>query len=213
LLALVNLFAALGFVGFLFASGRLDSERLEQIAMVLRGEFPADKPVGVPAAPAAPQPALQEPSQAEIARAQARQEHIELIAQRHQREIQDRREFNQAIQLDVLRQLEQIERLRAQFDKDRRGTALQSEQEGFARTLEMYEGMDPVRAKDLLRNHSKEADTVRILMAMDPVRARKIINVCRSDEELLWVGRILNQMNHLNTVPGGGVDGSMPDGK
>jgi hypothetical protein len=206
LLALINMFAACGFVGFLFASGRLDAERVDQIATVLRGEFPTTQPVGAAAA----EPPLQESSRTELSRMQSQQEYFELVAQRHQREIQDRRELNQAIQLDVLRQLEQIERVRTQFEEDRRKAALQSEQEGFARTLEMYEGMDPVRAKDLLRNHSKEADTVRVLMEMDPMRARKIINTCRSDEDLLWAGRILAQMNQLNKVPGGGVEGPMP---
>ena len=54
MLALINLFALAGFLGYLFSSGRLSRERVEEIAMVLRGEFPKESA-------AANQPASDQP--------------------------------------------------------------------------------------------------------------------------------------------------------
>src|SRR5690606_24372804 len=107
-MALVNLFALAGFVGFLFATGRLNAERMDQIAVVLRGEFP--QPV-VPATQPATQPAEPppQPSRAEIARPQAKQEYYRLVSERSRREMEQRRALNQQIRLDVTRQLEEIE--------------------------------------------------------------------------------------------------------
>ena len=44
LLAMINLFAVVGLVAYLFTSGRLNAQRIDQIAVVLRGEFPASQP-------------------------------------------------------------------------------------------------------------------------------------------------------------------------
>jgi hypothetical protein len=108
LLALINLFAIGGLVGYLFASGRLNEERVNQIAMVLRGEFPTTQPAET-TQPAAVEPPPPEPSQVEIARIRAQKEYFELVAQRHQRELEDRRTLNEQIRLDVIRKLDEIE--------------------------------------------------------------------------------------------------------
>lgn len=208
LLAMINLFAIAGLLGFLFASGKLSAERVDQIGVVLRGEFPTSQPTSQPAlaVAAAPPP---EPSRAEIARITAQKEYYDLLAQRHQREMDDRRSLNQAIQLDVVRRLEQIEKAKADLAEQQKKVTQQGEEEGLAKVLEMYSTMEPGKAKDLLRTQNKEADAVAILTQMDANRAKKIVNACKTQEELLWIGRILNQINKPNPT-GSGVDGPKP---
>lgn len=210
LLALIHLFALAGFVGYLFLSGRLNSGKIEQIALVMRGQSPTSQPATQPSAPAAaPQPSVQ-PTLAQMQRVEAEKEFFALVAQRHQREMDDRRALNEKMQLDIMKKLEELERGKQELKEQQKKLQEQSEQEGFSRILEMFENMEPQIAKNLLRNQTKEADAVQLLMGMDTGRARKIINACKTPEEQLWIGRILNQINNLNKLPGGGVDGPQP---
>jgi flagellar motility protein MotE (MotC chaperone) len=205
LMALVNLFAVLGFVGFLVASGRLDAERAEQIAKVLRGEWPqpvGDAPATQPAAPAPPP----QPSQAEIARAQAQREYYALLADRHQQELDQRSALNSQLQLDVTRKLEELEAKRKAFEEERQRTFQQAEMVGFARELEMFEKMDAKKSKELLMGR-KDPDVVQLLMKMESNRARKILDACKTEAELAWAGRILTQIHNLNGDTASGVDG------
>ncbi len=209
LLALIHLFAIAGLVGYLFASGRLNAERVNQMAMVLRGEFPKPQPASQPASAPAPP----EPSRAEIERLRSQREYYELVAERHQRELDDRRRVNQTIQLNVSREMEAIERQKAELAERIRKLAEQSGQDGFAQVVEMYSSMDPVKAKELLyrssisRNSVVEAAT--ILSRMDENRSKKIFNACKTPGELEWVQRILAQIQQ-SSVTGAGVDGPKP---
>jgi len=194
LLALVNLFAVAGLIGFLFATGRLNAERVEQIAIVLRGEFPEPE-VAVTAAaePEAPP----EASQAEIARLRAKQEYYGLLAERHKREIEDRRSLAQATQVETMRLLEEIEEKRKAFKAERTETLEEERQAGFEKELELFAKMDPGMAKDLLKAR-KDADVVRLLSEMDVNRAKKIIDTCKKKEEdKVWIVRIVEQLPEL----------------
>ncbi len=204
LLALVNLFAVGGLVGFLFASGRLNAERLEQMAVVLRGEFPeTEVAASQPAGPEAPP----EASGAEIARLQAKKEYYELLAQRHKREIEDRQALGREIQLETMRLLEKIEEKERTFKQEQKEMLNESRQLGFERQLEILSKIDPKMAKEQLKNHTKEADTVQLLMQMDANRVSKIVNACDSEDEKLWIGRILNQLGKYKDETANGVDG------
>ena len=204
LLALINLFAIGGLVGFLFATGRLNAERVHQVAMVLRGERPqADVPTTQPVQPESPA----QRSREEIARIQAQKEYYTLIAGRYQRELEDRRALNQGIQHDVLLKLEQIEAKQKAFHQDRQKVLAQTQQDGFQQVLDMYSSMTPKLARDLIRSGMKDPDAVRLLMAMDENARKNIINACKTDEERLWIGRILNQIQKLTSEPTNGVDG------
>jgi len=194
LLAMINLFAIAGLLGFLFASGRLNAERVDQIAVVLRGEFPRPpEPVATrPAEEAAP-----ERSRDEIARIEARRKFFALIADRQQRELTDRQSLNQRIQFDVNAQMEQIQTKQEQIAA--RETKLREEvqQDGFAQALAMYSDMEPKLARDVLIT-KKDADVVQILTQMDPGPRKKIINSCKTAEEKAWIGRIMTQVRTLD---------------
>lgn len=190
LLAMINLFAVAGLVGYLFASGRLNAERVDQIAVVLRGEFPkAPEPVATrPADGAVP-----ERSRDEIARIEAKRKFYALIADRQQRELADRQTLNQRIQFDVNAQMEQIQAKAQQIEEQKTKLREEVQQDGFTQALAMYSDMEPKLAKDVLIT-KKDADVVQILTQMDPVPRKKIINSCKTQEEKAWIGRIVTQM-------------------
>jgi hypothetical protein len=195
LLAFANLFAVAGLVTYLLSSGRLNAERADQIAKVLRGEWPEAQ---APASQPAPPPAPPEASRAEIARVQAQKEFHELIADRHKREMEDRLGLNQSIRLQVMRDLEQLETRREDFKKEKELFLQETAQLGFEKELELFSKMDPVLAKDLLASR-KDADVVQLLSRMDTNRAKKIIDACKkSQADKTWIGRIVEQIPKLD---------------
>lgn len=204
LLALVNLFAMGGLIGFLVATDRLDKERVEQVAKVLRGQWPQERVAASQPIEPPPPPKI---SREEIEAAQAKRELYRLVDNRHQRESADRLALENSIHLQVLRRLEEIDRKNEEFKKQKQELAQQSQEEGFAQALDMYSNMEPKQAKDLLRLKQKDADVVALLMEMDPNRRKKIVNVCKTPEERIWIGRILNQIQQSSTQPATGVDG------
>jgi len=195
LIALINLFALGGFVVFLVASGRLDGARVEQMAKVLRGEFPTTQP-------AATQPVdiklVPQRSRAEIAEMQAKKEFYRLVGERLENEIRQRQELNDSVQLEVLRRLEEIEKKKQRFEQEKQAFQQQSEQEGFQQVLDMYSKMDPKLAKELLKSKTQDADVVRILTEMDPNRRKNIVNACKDETDRLWIRRILDQIQQLD---------------
>ncbi|HOA72556.1 MAG TPA: hypothetical protein PL151_01685 [Phycisphaerae bacterium] len=193
-LALANLFAVAGLVAYLFASGRLNGERMEQIAAVLRGEYPQVQVVATQptAAPEKPQT-----SREELAQLEARKRLYTLISERHQRDIDDRNSLNQAIQMDVNRQLEQIEAQKQEFQKQKQQTEQQLEQSGFQQALDMFSEMDPKLAKDILIT-KKDADVAHLLVRMDSGKRKKIVNTCKTAQEKEWMGRILTQIGRMS---------------
>jgi len=191
LLALVNLFAVAGLMGYLFASGRLNAERMDQIGEVLRGEYPLAE---VAASRPADEKVVPQRSREEIAALRDQRERVQLVSERLKCESADRETLDQSVQLQVLRRLEEIEKKNKLFEQQKKAFETQNEQEGFSQALEMYSSMTPKLAKDLLKSREKNADVVRILMKMEPGRRKKIVNVCKTAEEKLWIGRILIQI-------------------
>lgn len=204
LMALIFTFAAAGLAGFMFATGRLNAERIDQMALVLRGEFP--KPAVAASQPASQPAPPPQPSRAEIARIQAQKEYYELITERARRELEQRRALNQQIQLDVTRQLEEMESGRKSAEQQKQATAQQANLGGFEKELEWFGSIDPKKAKELLIQR-KDADAVAILVRLDSIKIKKIVDSCKSAEEMAWIGRILNQIHNMDSVSAAGVDG------
>jgi hypothetical protein len=204
MLALIHLFALCGFVGYLFSTGRLDRERIEQIAVVLRGEFPKAEPEAL--TPAAEPPPIR--SAEEIARSQERQRFYEMLSDRHQREMEDRRSLILQIKMGVDRELEQVEAREKRLREEQAALRQESEMEGFEKQLEFFSRTDPKQAKELLmKPPMKDADVVQLFMKMEANRVSKIINACKTQAELVWIRRILNQVGQMKAETATGVDG------
>lgn len=199
LVALINFFALGGFMVFLFATNRLNANRVEQIASVLRGEYdareevPSRQPDGEGDAP--------ETSSAELRRLEKRREFATLVSQRHLRELEDRRRLDEQVLLEARRLLEQLREREQAFEQRRAQAAAVEEREGFERQLAVLSRADARKAKDLLKDHTSEADAVALLMAMDENRVKGIVNACKSPDEMRWIGEILNRIGEKQGMP------------
>ncbi|MGQ9649220.1 MAG: hypothetical protein ACUVXJ_03845 [Phycisphaerae bacterium] len=207
LLAMINLFAVAGFVGYLFATGRLDAERARQIAVVLRGEFPASQPA-VAASRPAPRDQTPQASGQEIARQQETKELIALQEKRRARDLRDRDLLDKRIQLETRQLLERLERKENELKQQKQVFEKEGEQAGFDRQLNLLSKTEPKLALQLLKNQIKEPDAVQLLMKMDENRVKGIINACKTEEDKAWIGRILNQIGKYGNSTAAGVDDS-----
>lgn len=207
LLAMINLFAVAGFVGYLFAGGRLNAERARQIAVVLRGEFPTSQPA---VAASRPEPGDETPqaSGEEIARRQETKELIALQERRRARDLRDRDLLDKRIQLETRQLLEKLERKENELKQQKQVFEKEGEQAGFDRQLNLLSKTEPKLALQLLKNQIKEPDAVQLLMKMDENRVKGIINACKTEEDKAWIGRILNQIGKYGSSTAAGVDDS-----
>ncbi|MHC4445591.1 MAG: hypothetical protein ACYTF1_14565 [Planctomycetota bacterium] len=201
----ITFFSVAGLLGYLLAAGKLNGERIDQMAMVLRGEFPTDR-LAV-AAPEAPKPSVQ-PS---FADRQAMKEYYLLCSERNKRELADSRALNQSIRLQIDRLMQELKDQQQQFEREKEAFYSARKQAGFDKTLEMISSIDPVKARNILMQKDKfeQGQVVQLMMAMSERKAKKIINACRSPEEVTWAGKILAEIHNLNNQsPAGGEDRS-----
>ncbi|NLX13315.1 MAG: hypothetical protein GXY44_06620 [Phycisphaerales bacterium] len=206
LLALINLFTLVGLVGFLFATGRLNAERVEQMAIVLRGEFPTEEqeeaPTEVVVEPAP------EPSRAEIVRMEDERRLLLHQLERSRRELDDRYNLNQQMVFNVAQALKDIEQREARLREERQAFEREHKTEGFAQVLQVLKNTQPKKSVELLMREWKPADVVEMFLALDTNTKADIVNACKTPEEVAWVRRILVQMNKNMEEAANGVDGS-----
>jgi hypothetical protein len=198
ILAIANLVCLIGLVIFLAATGRLDAERVDQIAAVLRGEPP------VPTA-STTQPTTQpvEAETAETRLAQAREE-TDLafrVLERKRREVADRQRLAEALMMDVVRRQETLSEDQSAFQEQQRKIEEQRLQEGFVKELELLTSVKPKVRKDMLVAKS-DVDAVRLMMEMDERAGKQVIEACKTPAEKAWISRILHliQTQQENTT-------------
>lgn len=206
LLALINLFTLVGLVSFLFATGRLNAERMDQMAIVLRGEFPTDEPEKI--SPEVVVEPAAEPSRTEIARVEDERRLLLHQLERSRRELDDRYNLNQQMVFNVAEALKDIERREARLQEERQALEREYKSEGFTQILQILRNTNPKRSVELLMREWKPADVVEIFLALDTNTKADIVNACKTPEEVAWVRRILVQMNKNVEEAANGVDDS-----
>lgn len=193
-LAVAHLLVLAGLLGFLFGTDRLNAERIEQIASVLRGEFPTEATAD---AIATTQPAEKEQAETKLARAKEESDLIRRQFERQVRETQDRQHLVEAMMLEVTRRQESLSEEQTLFAEQQRKIREQRSQSGFRKELELLETSKPKMRRDLLRAKS-EPDAVRLMMEMETRAGKQVINACKTPDEKAWIGRILHQIETLN---------------
>ena len=206
LLALINLFTLVGLVSFLFATGRLNAERVEQMAVVLRGEFPTSQPAETPTERVV-EPAP-EPSRVEIVRMEDERRLLLHQLERSRRELDDRYNLNQQMVFNVAQALKDIEQREARLREERQTFEREHKTEGFTQVIQVLRNTQPKKSVELLMREWKPADVVEMFLALDTNTKADIVNACKTPEEVAWVRRILVQMKKNMEEAANGVDGS-----
>jgi flagellar motility protein MotE (MotC chaperone) len=204
LVAIIHLFAIAGLVGFLFAADKLNADRINQIAEVIRGEYPETQPAVASQPAAGKKEKIPEQSTKKIAYQQVRRRQAELLAERNRQELQYRFDLNQQVLYEASQKLEEIKKLKEELRQQREVFAHQSEQQGFEKMVKVLKGMQAKNARDLLIER-KDADVVRIFMSLNSNVVTDIVNQCKQPKEIEWARRILTRMERQQAA--NGVDG------
>lgn len=195
-IAVAHFLALIGFVATLAAGGALTGDRLDAAIAALRGEStPTSQPAST-SAPSAPS-AQNQPPAALIAREEASAKTRRVELDRREREIQDQWAMLQSAQIELLRRQEALAAERAAWEESLKRQAEELALSGAAKELEYLESIKPQLAKELLHQKS-DADVVQLFLQMDARTGRKIMESCKTQEERLWIGRILEQLRQRN---------------
>jgi flagellar motility protein MotE (MotC chaperone) len=189
--AIVHLAALAAATGYAGARGWLTGERIRAAAAAVRGEQAAEP---APTTQAAAEPEKPKSSGERIRRNAEADEKLRIELARREREIQDNWRLLETQQLAFVRDKEAFEEAKKRWAAEQEKRLQTAGDSGAKKELEIVSGLKPEEAKQQLRLKS-DADAVRALMAMDVRKARKIVSACKTDEERLWIGRILGQLH------------------
>ncbi len=223
-LAIANLFALVGFVVWLNASGRLNTERVERMRLLFTTTLDAEK---AEAARKADDEAVAAAAAAEAAKvgqapltaeqkldgAAAKEEIDAQNSRRVQRETAD-------LINTLLREREELERQRADFQKQidafdamRKNIAEEEGSEQFQKTVQVYQSVKPKEAKSMMASLMAGGLTdqvVSYLNALSPRIASKIIAEFEKDDPTVAADLLERLRLRGTAVAGPGAAASPP---
>lgn len=202
IVSIATLLACGGFGAFLYGTGRVNAERTEQMAAILRGEEMA--PVAPPTQPAEGDGAASGPAGAraaeEVHEAQEFEHLQNLRIERAMADLAAQRELLEHATLALMQKQEQQDERQASLAAQREQLESAALEEGFQQELEYIGGLQPGQAKDHLvyvfQKHPEDA--VRILRALDVGRGKRILAQMKSPEELQIMSQLLERLRLLN---------------
>ncbi|MDX2197561.1 MAG: hypothetical protein SF069_01160 [Phycisphaerae bacterium] len=208
--AIAQLLALGGVLGYLGATGGLSAGSIEQIVRILRGEeFVSASAASQPTSSQAASQASSQPvmaaavddnevtTAAERVAARARESRLSgLRVQRALQELAAREELLRHAQQSLIEDQEAFEAERTRWNDQRSKLAQQAQDEGFKSELRSVTDMSPQLAKEhLMRTWKKsEVDAVRLLNALPPTKKKKILEQFKGQEEFDLMHRMLEQV-------------------
>lgn len=208
IVAIGQLVVLMGLMAFGWASGRLDRQRIGQIAMVLRGEWPGQQA-------ATSQPVTTAPAAAASEKIRHDEELEEVLLRRldrQRRQIEDLAALTDAARMKLLRDREAFEQEVARWERRRRAWEQQQHLDGFKRTLSYFESIDAKLAKQLLQQ-KKDADAAAVLAAISRRKGKAIVEECTSQQDQRWIGRILSLIEQADGQGADLAGTTMPAGQ
>jgi multidrug efflux pump subunit AcrA (membrane-fusion protein) len=195
MLAIIHLLVLTGLIGILVGTGRLDRDKAQQIAAVLRGERPLEaKAVAATSRPVI-EPVLARDSSEKIEQANTNEEVQRLLDLRRQRELSDRKNLVDAAMLSLTRQREAMAKQLADFEQAQRQAKIESEQAVPDREVAILSGLSAKSARDLLMK-KQMPDAVRMFMLIKSRAATDIIESCKTDEQKTWAVQVLQEVSN-----------------
>ncbi len=209
MLALINMLAMLGLFGFLFHKGKLNAEKVNRLAAVIRGEIDttAASTEGALASATARPEDVAESSSEKIKQALEEGEIKQLRLEReeqdlkHRQNLLDRRMIT--FQRDKDEHTKQVQE-QEQMQKKKQEQALSS---SYLEVVSAIENIKPVAAVEVLMTKG-DPDCVKILQSMDEMKRTKIFNACKTAEQKAWRDRVITQMLKQPVAVGTGGEGT-----
>ena len=214
----MNLLLVLGFVGYLYVSGRLSEQRVRAAVAIFRPTIEEQKSAE---AQEAAQVIAQEQKAKEIARLQAVSQGPMTLAQRLDREMQsndvamerlnrmqraktDLEAYFQRVQTEVRKQQTQIDAERQQFQQAlEQENKLRGDQD-FQQAVQMYEQLKPKQAKQLfqqLMSQGKTSQVVDYLAAMQLRKASAVLKQFKTGDEIGQATDLIQRLRQRGIRP------------
>ena len=209
LLAVLNMVVLVGVLGYAWGTGALTGEKIEKLAAVLsadpEAEVEAEAEAEAEAAVAAALPTQLVAATEQVQRDAEMEEILLRRMDREHRELQNLKSTVEAARFKVIRDREALETQATQFAQMRKAWEEQQNQGGFTRSLAYLSSIQPKLARDLLKQ-KKDADVARILSQMKERKGRAIIEQCKTPEDQVWIGKILQMIEQGLSSPAEPVD-------
>lgn len=201
-LSIATLLASGGFGAYLFATDRLNAERLEAIAAIVRGdtlpgegateEDEANK--GEDAQASKKPPTQQAADEAEARRRRERLEGLEI--ERAAEDLHAQERVLDQLMAHVVQEQEKLAETRREFEERQRKVKSSRQDLGFAKELSLVSGMKPAQAKEHLITTWKRhpADAIRLMKELNPRQAKRILDQMRTPDELQIMSDLLEQI-------------------
>ena len=201
LLCVAVVLAGGGLGGYLFATGKLTPERIDQMAAIVRGETGTDDGVGeTTAAKSESEDAAAVvaagPSAEELRRRQREDQVRRALGERAYRDRQAQRQLlDQALQ-HLLTTQETFERDKKRWQSEQELRRAETRDEGFEKELKVVVKMSPGLAKDHLVMKWKESqsDAVRLMNALPESTIKRILGQMKTPEEVQITHELLEQL-------------------
>jgi hypothetical protein len=202
ILSLVAVLAAGGAAAWLAARGTLNRESLKTAVSAVTSR-PAAAPDGSP--PAAP---TSGPAPADKLLALGHENEAATMGELEmfRRQVGNERAMVEAARLEVQREREKMDQQRKQWEASRQKDLESSQQSGVRKEMEILSSIKPAQALSVLRGKS-DPEAARTVMAMETRKAKKIIELCKTTEEVQWRKRILELIREQNNVQAAALAG------
>lgn len=189
--AIVNMAALSGLAAYARVQQWITRDRVRRAVAVLKGDDkkPAETATSAPADAKPADGLVKKTTSAELEEGVVRTEF-----DRRSREIQDGWQLLETRQLALVRDREALDEDRTRLTKEREQKAASPGDNGLQKEMEILGGIKPKQAKELLRQ-KRDADVVAVLKLLEDRKVRKIVGECKTAEERLWIGRILEQLH------------------
>ncbi|MBN2563516.1 MAG: hypothetical protein JXQ75_21565 [Phycisphaerae bacterium] len=189
--SVVNVAALVGLGVYAWSRGWLTRERILAAIGALRGEEGEPKDAAVVATGEAETPS---PARERIQHNVEQEGEIRLQFDRREREIRDSLRMLEARGLALLREKEAFEERKRRLADAEEKRAEEAGNSGLQKELEILSGAKAKEAKELLRQKD-DAEVVWMLRSMESRKVNKIVSACKTEEERLWIGRILGKLS------------------
>jgi hypothetical protein len=198
IVSMMNLAALIGYGTFAWNRGWLEKKRVHEALAVLRDGMKESSAAAATSRPAE-SPSMEGGSGEQIRRNAEGDEVLRTELQRREQEIQNAWRLLETQQLALVRQKEDFDAEKKRVAAQLAARAAHGKDDGFEKELEILGGVKAKDSKELLRQ-KPEPDVVRILAALDVRKARKIVSECKTQEERLWIGRILDKLHERDAA-------------
>ena len=118
---------------------------------------------------------------------------------RRRREIEDGWKLLETQQLALFRDRESLDAETKRREAAAREAAEKAGDSGYKKEIDVLGGLKAKQAKDLLKQ-KKDADVAAILLKLEDRRVRQIVGECKTNEERLWIGRILEKLHQRDAT-------------